>query len=158
MGDHDSKQYACTDLGNVERFVEQHRHHLKATGHKSAWFYWDGCRWKQTGERKAHSLAVKTVQSIVKEAEACRDHRNYDEIRKWAKQSQSESRISALFSGPRMRSFMPTQLPSIRTNLVLIRNWPCLAYWRRWRSAQTGEAFHEDDTSFLGQRGEVPPV
>ena len=57
MGDHDSKQYGCTDLGNVERFVEQHRHHLKATGHKSAWFYWDGCRWKQSGERKAHSLA-----------------------------------------------------------------------------------------------------
>ena len=98
MGDHDSKQYACTDLGNVERFVEQHQHHLKATGHKSAWFYWDGCRWKQSGERKAHSLAVKTVQSIAEEAEACRSHRNYDDIRKWAKQSQSEGRISALLS------------------------------------------------------------
>ena len=61
MGIHDSKQFACTDLGNVERFVEQHRHHLKATGHKSAWFTGMAADGNSLANAE-HSLAVKTVQ------------------------------------------------------------------------------------------------
>ena len=98
MGNTKNMQYACTDLGNVERFIDQHQHHLKATGNKSAWLVWDGCRWKHCNERKAHAFAVETVKSISKEAEASRSSRRYEELRKWAKQSQSEARISSLLS------------------------------------------------------------
>ena len=98
MGQESLNHYACTDLGNVKRFVEQHRHHLRATGHKSSWYFWDGCRWKITGERRAHSLAVETVIKISEEAEALKDTRQYEETKRWAKQSQSDARINALLA------------------------------------------------------------
>ena len=105
MGQESLNHYACTDLGNVKRFVEQHRHHLRATGHKSSWYFWDGCRWKITGERRAHSLAVETVIKISEEAEALKDTRQYEETKRWAKQSQSDARINALWLVLALRAF-----------------------------------------------------
>lgn len=99
MVDMNEKYYECTDLGNVERFVDQHKARIKATGSKSAWLIWDGTRWLPTGDRKAHGLAVDTVKKISKETEAAQSSHHSDELRKWAKQSQAEVRINAMLAG-----------------------------------------------------------
>ena len=38
--------YESTDMGNMNRFVDQYKDTLKSTGITSSWFVWDGMRWK----------------------------------------------------------------------------------------------------------------
>jgi putative DNA primase/helicase len=93
------KHYACTDLGNVDRFVDQHKDRIMATGSKHSWLIWDGARWQASGDRKAYAMAVETVESIVHEIGAIEDIHALEELRKWAKQSQAEARIQAILAG-----------------------------------------------------------
>jgi putative DNA primase/helicase len=110
--------FPLTDLGNVERFRERHRHLLKwcqALG----WLAWDGKRWSRVGADSAVKMAEHdTVRAIQHEAAAVRDSgmkddvaggRDYvfavlkdrtvlysDKIAAWGRSSETANRLSAL--------------------------------------------------------------
>src|SRR5208337_4275654 len=62
-------QFACTDLGNCERFVTKHGQRLRYIQELGRWAEYDGTRWKLEPKLLRH--AAITVKSILKEAEAC---------------------------------------------------------------------------------------
>ena len=62
------KPLPCTDTGNMERFIRDHRHVIKSGGHDRQWYIWTGQRWKPSPRDAAFNLALKTVENIGLEA------------------------------------------------------------------------------------------
>jgi len=65
----ETKEYPCTDTGNMERFVDQHKGYLRSLGTMKTWLVWDGARWKHSDYAEVFKFALETVQSIKTEVE-----------------------------------------------------------------------------------------
>ncbi len=87
-----------TDLGNAQRFVNEHRKDLRYCFPFGKWLVWDGQRWKLDDSGEVHRRAKTTVKSIYLEAHTSSD----DDLRKklgvHALRSESDSRIKAILS------------------------------------------------------------
>jgi len=59
--------YPCTDIGNMERFIDQHQNYIRSTS-SGAVFEWTGKRWKAVSHADIFNLARKTVLKIQSEA------------------------------------------------------------------------------------------
>ena len=86
----------CTDTGNMERFIRDHRHVIKSGGHDRQWYVWTGQRWKPSPRDAAFNLALKTVENIGLEAVRSSTPSEAEELRKWHKTSQSEAKTNAM--------------------------------------------------------------
>ena len=89
--------YESTDMGNMNRFVDQYKDTLKSTGTPSSWFIWDGMRWKYCRDNTyATQKAYETIENIEAEALQTSDIMRKQELLKWSKQSQSNSKILSM--------------------------------------------------------------
>ena len=89
--------YESTEMGNMNRFVEQYKDTLKSTGTPSSWFIWDGIRWKYCKDNTyATQKAYETIENIEAEALQTTDIMRKQELLKWSKQSQSNSKILSM--------------------------------------------------------------
>ncbi len=92
-----SGAFAFTDLGNAERFINQHLTDIRYNPIIKSWLIWDGKRWREDAASRIYNLARKTIRSIPKEADAYPDgDPRRAEVLKWAAKSESKERIKAL--------------------------------------------------------------
>lgn len=96
-----------TDLGNAERFADQHRADVRYAFGWDAWLGWDGRRWLRDSAEESVCRAKLTVRSIYREAEQAADSRYAAELAKHAQKSESEGRIRALLSLARSEAGVP---------------------------------------------------
>ena len=94
----DKPTYSCTDTGNMERFVDQHKEHIRSLGSAKAWLIWDGSRWKSSGYSEVFEYAMKTIYSISDEVENANSIQEAQMIQKWAVTSQSEPKTRAMMN------------------------------------------------------------
>lgn len=90
-------EYACTDIGNKDRFVRDHKGKVLHIKEMDAWAIWDGSRW-QVDNNAAHRLGWQTVRSIYDEAKNCANGQGQRMLSKWALQSQAEAKIRSMLS------------------------------------------------------------
>src|SRR5262245_16356743 len=88
-------RYACTDVGNSERFKAKHGNEVRYIRDTGKWITWDGTRWN-SDEVKILDRATQTVRSIYEEARDCGNSNGRNELTNWAKSSQSEGKIKAM--------------------------------------------------------------
>ena len=89
--------FNLTDLGNAERFAEQHRGTIGWCGEWKHWLIWDGKRWQRDDRLNAMQLAKKTVRSIYEEANQASDDDRL-KILKHAVKSESEPSLRAMLA------------------------------------------------------------
>ena len=86
----------CTDLGNAERFADQHRGTIGFVHPWKKWFSFDGKRWKSDDSGEAVTRAKQTVRSIYAEANECGDDDKRKKLATHAGRSESKERIVAM--------------------------------------------------------------
>ena len=70
MNDSNRKQtFPCTDMGNMERFLQHHQESIRFAGHKSSWLEWTGTHWKKVRADRIFTLALETIATIGTEAD-----------------------------------------------------------------------------------------
>ena len=90
--------HELTDLGNAERFVEQHGDDCRFVP-EWGWIVWDRKRWaRDVGALKARKLAAKTARSIREEAAGVRDKDRFAKVAAHAARSESAAKIAAMLT------------------------------------------------------------
>ena len=87
-----------TDLGNGERFVAMHGDAVRYVPEWGKWLIWNGRYWEEDTGCQIARLAKQATKAIYREAEFAKDDEERDEILKWAKSSQSRSRLEAMIA------------------------------------------------------------
>lgn len=91
--------YPLTDLGNAERFADQHGDTLRYCMEAGKWYFYDGIRWNGfIGTEKAHQAAIRTVRDIAKEADGAVSKSDREKVYAWSLSSESQHRINAMLS------------------------------------------------------------
>lgn len=88
--------YNLTDLGNSERFSNQHGDDARYVYPWRSWLTWNSQRWEQDEGGVTVRMAKETVRSIYSEAADAEDADKRKAIVGHAKSSESRSRIEAL--------------------------------------------------------------
>ncbi len=101
------RSYMCTDLGNAQRFADQHGHDFRYVFPWGKWLVWDGRRWKIDDTGEAVRRAKDTARTIFKAAAKAQDEERTKELGKWALRSQSETRIKAMLELAKSEPGMP---------------------------------------------------
>lgn len=89
--------YACTDIGNKDRFVRDNQDKAMHVREQNAWAVWDGTRWK-IDNPAVHQMAWNTVKGIYDEARDCANGLGQAKLSKWAMQSQNEAKIRSMLN------------------------------------------------------------
>ena len=92
----ETKEYPCTDTGNMERFVDQHQGYLRSLGTIKTWLVWDGTRWKPSDYAEVFKFALETVQSIKTEVEQATGLTDAQNLQKWSVTSESKPKTMAM--------------------------------------------------------------
>jgi putative DNA primase/helicase len=88
--------FNLTDLGNAERLAAAHGQTLRYCHAWGKWLHWNGQRWEIDNNDEVIRRAAETVRSIQKEADLAVSEDIQGKILKWAKGSESRSRLLAL--------------------------------------------------------------
>ena len=92
----ETKEYPCTDTGNMERFVDQHQGYLRSLGTIKTWLVWDGTRWKPSDYAEVFKFALETVQSIKTEVEQATGLTDAQNLQKWSVTSENKPKTMAM--------------------------------------------------------------
>lgn len=84
-----------TDLGNAQRFVDLKTGSVIHTA-QAGWFIWDGRHWAGDARGLITEQATHIIEELYREALASADPNVRDGMVKWAKQSESAARITAM--------------------------------------------------------------
>ncbi len=87
----------CTDLGNRDRFVRQHRDKFKFNP-KLGWLRWNKKYWEPDVTGQVKEAAILTVRSIYHEAADCSDKELRKKLANHAKVSEGKVRITNMIS------------------------------------------------------------
>ncbi|MFA7486746.1 MAG: phage/plasmid primase, P4 family [Lysobacteraceae bacterium] len=87
--------FANTDLGNAERFVEEHGDDTRFVYALKRWLLWDGRRWRFDDNGEPQRRAHQTIRGIPVAAQALPDDMRRTALR-WAVQSESASRLASM--------------------------------------------------------------
>jgi putative DNA primase/helicase len=87
-------QRNLTDLGNAERFVDEHGERIRYCGPWKKWLVWDGKRWTLDDTGEVERMMKATARGIYAEAADEDDDDRRRELAKHAKSSESKKRIS----------------------------------------------------------------
>lgn len=90
--------FNLTDLGNSERFIDDHGEDVRYCWPWSRWLVYDGKRWSTDDAGAVHKLAKETVRGIYQEAAAAGDEDRRKALAKHASRSEAENRIQAMIS------------------------------------------------------------
>ncbi len=94
----EARTYMRTDLGNGERFADQHRGTVRFCHPWAKWLIWTGQRWAVDDAGRVKALAKRTVRSIYREAAATEDDVKRQALVQHARASESNTRIQALLA------------------------------------------------------------
>ncbi len=86
------------DIGNGQRFADQHGRDVKYSAKWVKWLYWQGGRWVIDEMGAVERLAKATARKIYGELEAINDSAERGAMVKWAKQSASRGGQSAMLA------------------------------------------------------------
>jgi len=89
-------RFNLTDLGNAERFIQQHGDDVRYCYPWGKWLVWTGTRWERDEAGKVHKRAKETVRSIYGEAAAAEDEDRRKALAKHATSSEAEGKIRAM--------------------------------------------------------------
>jgi putative DNA primase/helicase len=84
-----------TDLGNAQRFVELKSGTVRHTA-QAGWFRWSSRHWQHDGRGLIIEEATHVVESLYAEVEKITDPDSRDTLLRWAKTSESSSKIEAM--------------------------------------------------------------
>ena len=102
-----------SDLGNAERFVDQHLDRIRYCPQFKAWYVWSPPIWRKDETGEVMRLAGETVKSIYGEIASLTDSQDRREKGHFAIRSESERSLKAMVnlaaSDPRI-IFVPDQL------------------------------------------------
>jgi len=98
---------ALTDLGNCERFAEQHGHNVKHVHAWNKWLVWNGRFWEHDRSGEVMRLAKKTARSIYTEAALFTGKEEAKKVARWAHGSQSKARLDAMLALARSEQPVP---------------------------------------------------
>jgi putative DNA primase/helicase len=87
-----------TDLGNAERFRDDHKGRARYVHEEKRWFGYARTHWREDTNGAARRLAMKTVRSIYAEAAKVADDRRREKTAQWAHKSESAKAIMAMLS------------------------------------------------------------
>ena len=85
-----------TDVGNGERFAEQHRHTARYCFAWKQWLVWDEQRWKPDPGGLAMTLAKQTARTWYQIAATEPDETKRKAYSRWAMESEKAARLTAL--------------------------------------------------------------
>jgi putative DNA primase/helicase len=111
----DSKnaEFAFTDLGNAERFLQEHSPDVRYCFTWEKWLIWDGKRWAIDDTAELQRKAHQTVRNIYIEAANAKDDNKRRAIASHAIHSESRSRIeNMLHSAKPYVPILPSELDS----------------------------------------------
>lgn len=91
-----SREYALTDLGNAERFIDQHQEDVRFCYEWDKWLIWNGRRWVEGDQASLTRRAHATVRSIYQEAANTIDEKRRVEIAKHAARSEATARVESM--------------------------------------------------------------
>lgn len=93
-----------TDQGNGERFIAQHRQSVCCVHYSASqqtWHTWDGTRWASDRGGVVDQLAQRTVRTIYLEAAKEPNDDERKALARWAHESESQGRRSAMLASAR---------------------------------------------------------
>jgi len=93
-----NERFELTDMGNGERFADQHRGKVRYCHPWRTWLCWDGCRWAIDNAGRPMQLAKQTARSIHREAAYTRDQNEQQAISKHSMASQRRERLAAMLA------------------------------------------------------------
>lgn len=114
-------EFRATDVGNSHRLVRRHGENLHYDGTNQRWLIWDNHRWIPDDRLQVFEWAKDTVQTMHELALSLRmgtPERN--DLQKWAKQSESSSRIDAMVKLSRSAGLVPVLADELDTNPWLL--------------------------------------
>lgn len=88
--------YHLTELGNAERFRDQHGDDVRYDFSRKQWLLYDGKRWKVGAGDKVRRMAHKTAKNLYVLAAQATDNDMAQKISKWAGQSCKSASITAM--------------------------------------------------------------
>lgn len=90
------KGYHLTDMGNGERFADQHHKNARYIYEWDSWICWDGKRWAINDLNRLDVLSFETVRSIYTEAANESTPAKRQKIGKWASRSEAKYNVGAM--------------------------------------------------------------
>ncbi|ADZ85422.1 bifunctional DNA primase/polymerase [Cellulosilyticum lentocellum] len=90
--------YNRTDSGNAERFRDLYGKDIRYCHILDKWFIWNGQYWEADSSGRITELAIKTVRTMLEEAQQIQDDIARRELVKHALKSEGFSRIKAMIS------------------------------------------------------------
>lgn len=91
--EHKTPEFAFTDLGNAERFLQDHSADVRYCFPWEKWLIWDGKRWAIDDTAELQRKAHETVRNIYVEASNAKNDEKRRAIANHAIHSESRSRI-----------------------------------------------------------------
>ena len=85
-----------TDLGNAERFRNNHQNNIAFCAAHGGWQIWNGKHWRTDEGSEIRKYAHHTARYILREAAETQDKSQREDIIKWARASESISRTKAM--------------------------------------------------------------
>jgi putative DNA primase/helicase len=92
------EEYALTDLGNAERFINQHGDSVRYCYEWRQWLVWDGRRWVINANAELMKLAHTTVRSIYSEAAESTNEERRRAVIKHAASSEANWKVENMLS------------------------------------------------------------
>lgn len=108
--------FPLTDLGNAERMATQHGRTLRFCHDWNKWLAWDGRRWAIDNTAEVIRRAKETARSLYTEAGQIRDDELRKTIAKWARGSESRSKMMAMIELSKAEYCMPIRSNDLDTN------------------------------------------
>ena len=90
------QKFQCNEVGNMERFIEQHKAHVRYLPSRKNWLIWDESRWCICDRSQIFSLALRSAKDIYDEARDCDNEEGKKKLTSWALKSQNKNRINSM--------------------------------------------------------------
>ena len=110
----------CSEVGNMERFVGQHKNTLRYVPENRRWVEWNGSRWLLCDESQVFDRALQTAKVIYDEARDCVTEEGKKRLTHWALQSQKHQKIMSMISMSAKHPEMVTHLRDFDTNPLVL--------------------------------------
>ena len=108
--------FDCSEVGNMERFVEQHHANLQYIPEKNLWVEWTGSQWHPCDTAQVFDRAVKTAKGIYDEARDCEKEEGKKRLTSWAFHSQKQQKINSIITMGSKHPDMVTHLTDFDTD------------------------------------------
>jgi putative DNA primase/helicase len=109
-----------TDVGNAERFADQHGADVRYCHPWGKWLVWDGRRWAIDESGEVIRLAKRTAVAIYAEAAKAGDKYERESLAKWASASERRERLSAMIALAESEQPIPISVESLDAEAWLL--------------------------------------